>query len=95
MADLLMQYLLNGDILGFIFACYTSQIGVAFYGIIGLTLFGVFYNRTKSLAFISVMWLLLAGYFSIVTMEFTPVAVIMVILGLVGILYSLFDKESG
>lgn len=90
----LIQYLLAWDVIGFVFAMYVSKIGVAFYGIIGLIVFGVFYNRTKSLAFISVMWILMAGYFVSVTMEFTPVAIVMVILGLVGIIYSLFEKET-
>lgn len=94
MADLLMQYLMNGDIIGFVIACYTARMGMAFYGLMLMIFSGIFYNRTKSVAFISVMWLVLGGTFELLTWVFSPLAVLLIVFGLVGVIYSLFEKEG-
>lgn len=94
MADPFIQYLMQGDLLGFIIACYTSPMGMGFYGYL-LAMFSIiFYNRTRSIGFISIMWLVLGGVFISLTWMFSPLAVILVTLGIVGIIYSLFESEA-
>lgn len=93
-SDLLLIYLIDGNLVGFILACYTSRLGMAFYGILLLLFSGIFYNRTKSMAYLSIMWLILGGAFIGLTWVFSPIAVILVVFGLVGIIYSLIEKES-
>jgi len=92
-ADQLIQYLLEGDILGFAVACYTSRIGEAFYGIVMLGVFGVVYNRTKSLAACGILWLLVGGALIVAMPTISPVAVILVTFGIVGILYDVAAKR--
>lgn len=94
MADLFITYLIDGDIIGFVIACYTDKMGMAFYGYVLAILSGIFYNRTKSVPFVSVMWLLLGGTFITLTWRFSPIAIILVTFGLVGVIYSLFEKEG-
>jgi len=92
-ADQLIQYLLEGDLLGFVTACYTSRIGEGFYVIIMLGVFGVVYNRTKSLAVCGILWLLVGGALIYTMPIVSPIAVIFVTFGLVGILYDVFGKR--
>lgn len=92
--NLLIQYLLSGDFIGFITACYTSKIGQGFYALVLLVVFGVMYNRTQSIALCSIMWLLLGSLWIAATSIVSPIAVILCGLGLAGILYKLFAKSS-
>ena len=89
----LFQHLLDGDILGFIVACYTTTIGVYFYGIILLIVSVILYNRSKSVGLVSVLWILLGGGFMVVFGLFSPLAIVLVIFGITGMVWSLFTKE--
>jgi len=92
MADTtLLQYLLNGDLIGFINAIYISLIGELFYGLIVLMVTVPIYIRTQSLGYVCIVWLLVGALLQVVL----PVATfnigwVFIVLGLAGILWKLF-----
>ena len=93
LADALWQYLAEGDFIGFIIACYTSRIGQGFYGIVMLMIFGVLYNKTKSVALCGISWLLI-GTALIATMPLiSPLVVIFITFGIAGIIYDLLEAR--
>lgn len=94
MADPLLQQLLNGDVIGFVISCYTTAIGQGFYALTLLIFFGALYNKTKSVALCSILWLLLGGTWIVTMPEVSPIAVLLVTLGLSGVLYSLLGRSS-
>lgn len=85
----LLQYLLNGDFIGFTIACYTTKIGQGFYAILLAIIFGSLYNRTKSLILCAILWLLLGGTFLILYPVVSPIAIALVALGITGLLWKL------
>jgi len=91
--DALWQYLAEGDFLGFVIACYTSRIGQGFYGIVMLMIFGVLYNRTKSVALCGIVWLLTGSLMIAAMPLISPIAVILVTFGLAGIIYDLLEAR--
>ena len=93
MADPFLTSLLNGDVIGFILSCYTSAMGQGFYAFVLLIGFGALYNRTRSLALCSIMWLLLGSAWITTALEASPIAVLLVALGLTGIVYSVFTRS--
>lgn len=94
LADALMQYLVEGDFIGFVVACYTTRIGQnGFWGIVMLMGFGVLYNRTKSLAVCGIAWILVGSLLITAMPLVSPIAVILVTFGIVGILYDLLGSR--
>jgi len=93
MVDPLLQYILNGDVIGFVIACYTSVMGQGFYAFVLLIFFGGLYNRTRSLALCSILWLLLGGMWITTVAIVSPIAMILVAMGLTGIIYSVFGQS--
>lgn len=91
--DPLIQNLINGDLIGFVISCYTSVMGQTFYGFVMFIMFMVVYNKTRSLALISILWLLLGGIFIVSVAEFSPIAMVLVAFGLTGIVYKVFGKR--
>lgn len=89
MADPLLTSLLNGDIIGFVTSCYTSVMGQAFYGFMLLIFFGAIYNRTRSVALCSILWLLLGSAWIVTAAVVSPIAMILVAAGLTGIIFEL------
>lgn len=85
--DLLMTYLVEGNLLGFIVACYTSRIGQFFWMIIILMFTVPLALRTNSIVYVAVVWLVLAGVFQAVIPMISPVAVIFVIMAITGLIY--------
>lgn len=94
MADPLIQSLLDGNVIGFVVACYTSVMGQYFYGMLLLIFFGGLYNETRSIPLCAILWLLLGGSWIIVASVVSPIAMLLVAFGLTGILYSVFGKRS-
>lgn len=90
----LMQYLYNGDIIGFVIACYTSRIGEGFYAIMMLMLFGIVYNKTKSATLCEILWLLIGGALIVAMPIISPVAIIFMVLGLTGLVYSMVEGRN-
>ena len=94
MADPFLTALLNGDLIGFVVSCYTSQMGMAFYASVLLIVFGMVYNQTRSLTLCAVLWLLLGGSWLYVEGigEISPIAIMLFALGLTGIIYKLYAE---
>jgi hypothetical protein len=83
--DPLFQYVLNGDLIGFVLATYTSTIGNVFYAVAVFFVTSVIYLRQKSLFLVSLLWLFVGGSFILLFWEFSSVAVLFTILGVAGI----------
>jgi len=91
MSDLITQYLLQGDLVGFIFAVFTSSMGEYFYGIIVLVLTVPLYIRTQSLTYVYLLWALLGGILTaLLPLGVLSVANIFLALGIGGLLYKLY-----
>lgn len=88
--DLLMQYLINGDLLGFLVACFTTRMGQSFYAFIAFIVSVPLYNRTQTVIFPVVLWLLLGGLFFIAMPMISPVAVLLVIVAITVVMLRLF-----
>lgn len=80
--ELLMTYLSQGNLLGFLVACFTSRIGQWFYVL--LTFFGTvpLYLRTQSVLYPALIWILIGGLFIQVMPMISPAAVVLIILGI-------------
>jgi len=81
----LFQYVLEGDLIGFVLACYTQTVGSIFYAICIFFISSVIYIRQKSLFAVSLIWLFVGGSFITLFWEFSFVAVWFTILGVAGI----------
>jgi len=81
----LFQYLLEGDFIGFILACYTTTIGSVFYAISIFFVSAVIYIRQRSLFIVSIIWLFVGGAFIGLFWEFSAVAVWFTLLGIAGL----------
>ncbi len=88
--DLLTQYLLAGDLLGFLVACYTTRIGQVFYAIVALIITVPLAIRTQSITYVAIIWVILGGLFQAAMPVVSPVAVFLIILGVGSLLYKLF-----
>jgi len=92
--DPLFQYLLNFDLIGFVFACYTSIIGPLAFGIPLLFISTILYIRQKSLFIVSIIWILVGGSFIASMMELSFFAVAFTIFGLAGVFVQLILSWS-
>jgi len=91
--DLLWQYLLQGDILGFVQAVFTSVLGDLFYGFIMLIVLVPLYIRTQSLLAVMVVTLLLSGlFYSLTPVGGIGLMRILLTVALGGLLFWLFTK---
>lgn len=88
--DLLTQYLLAGDLFGFIVACYTTRIGQVFYAILALMVTIPLALRTQSITYVAIIWILIGGLFQVAMPVVSPVAVLLIILGVGSLFYRLF-----
>jgi len=93
--DLLMQYLLNGDLLGFLTATFTTRIGQNFYGILSLIVSVPLYNRTQNVMYCVVLWMLLGTLFITAMPIVSPIAVFLVVLAITVALLKLFTEAGG
>jgi hypothetical protein len=92
--NILWQYLLNYDLVGFIFACYTSTIGQTFFVILAMLFTAPLYIRTKNLTVLGILWLLIGGIFIVAMPIVSPMAVLLTVLGLAAVLYKLFQHPT-
>jgi hypothetical protein len=83
--DPLMQYVLNGDLIGFVLATYTSTIGNVFYAVAVFFVTSVIYLRQQSLFLVSLLWLFIGGSYIALFWEFSSVAVLFTVLGVAGL----------
>lgn len=93
--ELLLQYLLAGDLLGFLTGCFVTRIGQNFYAIIALILSVPLYNRTQNVMYCAVVWLLLGGLFIVAMPLVSPVATLLIVLAISVILLKLFSETRG
>jgi len=94
--NLIEQYLLNNDLIGFIIAIYTSVLGQLFYGVLVMIITVPLYMRTQSLSYVTILWILMGTLIETVL----PIAVfnighVLIVLGIAGLLYKLFTSERG
>lgn len=90
---LLLTYLQAGDLLGFLFACYTTRIGQFFYLILVLMFTVPLGLRTQSFTYVAVVWIILAGVFQAAVPMIAPASVLLVILGFAALIYKAYTKE--
>jgi len=94
-STLLWQYLLKGDLTGFIIALYTYSLGEIFFGLILLAIFIPLYIRYQSLMAVSVIMILLGSMIEyLVPTQGITMSKILIILGIAGILYRLFVRRE-
>lgn len=80
--DLLAQYLIQGNLLGFLVATFTTRLGSSFYGLISFFVAIPLYNRTQTVFAPVILWLLLGSFFLASMPMITPMAVILIIVAL-------------
>lgn len=93
----LLQFLFEGDYLGFLQAVYVSAFQSAdlFYGMVSMIIVVALYIRTQSLLFISIVWILLGSFFLIAMPIVSGIAMLLMIFGFAGLLYKAFMQIRG
>lgn len=88
----LLQYLYSGDYWGFIQAIYVTTFGSSdvFYAIVSMLFTIPIYVKTKSLILLSMMWILLGGFFLVAMPLVSDLAVLFLVLGIGSMLYELY-----
>jgi len=87
--DQARQFLLEGDIFGFLQAVYTSAFGSAdvFYAFLTMAVVLPIYIRTKSLTFCAVAWIMLGSFFIVASPLVSGIAVLLMLMGIGSLLY--------
>jgi hypothetical protein len=90
-----LQYLVNGDYLGFINSYYTSQIGELFYAFIMLICYVGLYLRLKSIVIPLIAWTLMGGFWIRMAPSVSPFVALFWIIGIGGgALFAVFSRGS-
>jgi len=92
--SLLWQYLLAGDFVGFIFACYTSVIGQVFYAWISTLIGAALYIRLRNIAILGVIWILIGSILIPAMPLVSPLAIFLLVIGIATVLYKLFQHTT-
>lgn len=92
--DYLWQFLYNYDIIGFIIACWTADLGESFYVIISMIVTLAFYIKLKNLTVMAVMWFILGflwvGFIPIVS----PIIFLLFIFGLASLIFKIYGESK-
>lgn len=93
----LLQFLWEGDFLGFIQAVYVTafQNSDVFYGVVILLFTAPLYIRTRSLVLLSIIWILVGGFFITLMPMVSGLALLLLIFGIAGLLYQTFMHVRG
>jgi len=93
----LLQFLWEGDILGFLQALYVSsfQSSDLFYGVLAMIFSLALYIRTWSLPLLSILWILVGSILIVAMPIVSGLAVLLMILGFAGALYMAFMRIRG
>lgn len=91
--SLLLTYLMAGDYLGFIMACYTTRIGQLAYVLVILMFTIPLALRTQSVTYVAIVWMILGVIFQTAVPLIGPATVILEILGIGALLFRLFARE--
>lgn len=91
-----LQFLAEGDLLGFLQALYVTAFTSAdvFYGFLTMLFLGAIYIRTHSLALLCILWILVGSVFMVAMPLVAGLGMILLILGIGGMLYQLFRARS-
>jgi len=90
----LWQYLINGDLIGFINAVFTSRLGELWYALIVFAITFPLYLRTQSLIFVCILWILLGNILVVmVPISVFKLGYVLMVIGIGGLLYKLFRKD--
>ena len=93
MSDLLSQYLMQGDFIGFINAVYMSILGELWFAIPLLILFVPLYIKTERLEFCAILWILIGGLLiAMLPAMAATTSTLLLVLGLAVLLYRLAEK---
>lgn len=88
--DLLISYLVSADFIGFFIATYTSRIGEMFYALVFMTLAFVIYNRSGSLTYCAILFLVIGSMgFLAAAPAISPFAVLFVTLAFIFLIHRL------
>ena len=85
----LFQYILTGDYLYFVVACYTSVLGSAFFGLVVFFFSAVIYLRTKNLFLVGLMYLLLGPTYLVLFWDLSFIAVLFTVVGVASVFVEL------
>lgn len=91
---LLWQYLLAGDFVGWIFACYVVILGQIFYALIPTLIGAALYIRLKNLAVLGVIWILVGAIMIPAFPIVSPLAIFLLVIGGATVLYKLFQHTT-
>lgn len=92
MSDLL-SYLLQGNLLGFVNAVYTSILGELWFAIPLMLLFIPLYIKTESIEFCAILWVLLGGILvGLLPGIASTTGTLLLVLGIAAILYRLVSR---
>jgi len=93
----LLQFLFEGDILGFIQACYTSAFLSAdiFYVVLILLFTMPLYIRTKSFLLLCILWVMLGSIIVTAVPLASSMSFLLVALGVAGLFYTLYMRVRG
>lgn len=93
----LLQYLYEGDIIGFIQACYVSAFQSAdiFYAVLVLLFTMPLFIRTKSLPLLCILWIMLGSLVLVATPLVSGMAFLLMAFGITGLLYKLYLTVRG
>lgn len=92
--DYLWQFLYNYDIVGFVVACCTADLGESFYVIISMIVTLAFYIKLKNLTVMAVMWFILGflwiGFIPILS----PIIYLLFVFGLASLVFKIFGESK-
>ena len=88
----LLQFLYEGDWLGFLQAVYSAAFGSAdiFYAVAIMAFMAPLYIRTKSLMLVCILWILIGTALIAAMPLLSNLAVFLMVCGLAGVIYKLF-----
>jgi len=90
MGDLITQYLVQGDLIGFILAIYTRPMGQIFYGLLMLIPSFTIYMKTQNLTYVYILWAGLSSVMlTMLPLAAFSVAHVFLALGAMGLLMKL------
>ena len=92
--DYLWQFLYNYDIIGFIIACWTIDLGESFYVIISMIVTLSFYIKLKNLTVMAVMWFLLGFLWIWFIPVASPIIFLLFIFGLASLVFKIFGESK-
>jgi hypothetical protein len=92
----LLQFLVEGDWLGFLQAVYVAAFGSAdiFYAVLIMMFMSPLYIRTKSLLLVCILWILIGGGIITVAPLLSNLAMFLMVFGIAGILYRVFIQRG-